>query len=143
MTGWDQNIRSRVIVVAGLSLATALLLVDKTDFVSPKPLKTDPLLGAVVETLLRKHKVEREQVRTWQVKGPDGRYFRTERRVRTPNGFPSVEFNWELNKAVSPGGARVAGTERTKERVVVLHIVKEGRTVETISLVENPDLSAG
>jgi hypothetical protein len=138
MSSAGQGLRMRLILAVGLLLAAlALFLLDESlSGSSSKPVPPDPSLSAIIEQLLKEYGVGGNQVRTWHVKTPNGSIIRTERRVLVPRGFPAVEFNRDLNKAMLSHGARVAGTERTKESVVVLHVVQHGQTVQTISLVE-------
>jgi hypothetical protein len=137
----DAGLRRRVMIVAALAAtAVVLLVLDRPIIGSSDPQQSladlRPLDG-IVDSLLVQYGVHKEKVRKWQVRTPDGRLVRTERRVLVPASFMSVEFNRDLNRAVTPRHARVAATERTKESVVILHIVQQGATVLTVSLVED------
>jgi hypothetical protein len=134
------DLRRRIMVAAALAgCAVVLLVLDQPDGGSSDAQAFRASLHSldgVVDSLLVHYGIPKEKVRKWQVLTPDGKLIRTDRRVLVPAGFVTTEFNRDLNRAVSPWNARVAATERTKESVVVLHIVRDGATVLTASLVQ-------
>lgn len=133
------DLRRRVMLAATLAgCAVVLLVLDQSDRRSSDPQvfrSSLHSLDGIVDSLLMHYGIPKEKVRKWQVLTPDGKLIRTDRRVLVPASFVTTEFNRDLNRAVSPWNARVAATERTKESVVVMHIVRDGATVLTASLV--------
>jgi len=97
-------------------------------------------IGSSVDSLFVLYGIERGNVRTWQVRIPDRPAVRTEQRIAVPRGFVSVRFNHELNRAVRPFWARVVATERIREDIVTMHIVRAGRTVRSMVFVTDPHL---
>lgn len=100
-------------------------------------------VNAVVDTLLTRHGIGKEQVRSWQVKTPDRKFIRTERRVLVPPDFISVKFNHALNLALEGTGARVVATERTKEHTATIHIKSGTTIIESITFVVDRKLGRG
>jgi hypothetical protein len=92
-------------------------------------------IDAVIDTLLTKYRIEKEWVKSWQVQTPGKGFVRSERRVLVPPEFVSLSFNLDLNKMLSDYGARAIASERTKESIVTMHVVKEGTVLETLSFV--------
>jgi len=137
---WEPHLRSRVVIATTLAVLTIMLLVVEPHLNgssrSTPSAENTRLVDQVVDSLIIQYGVKRDKIKKWQVRLPDGRRIRTERRVLVPLDFVSVEFNRDLNRAVAQYGAKVSGTERTKESVVVFHIVQEGITTHTIALVE-------
>jgi len=134
------DLQRRVMIAAALAgCAVVLLVLDQPTGRSfdAQQFRADlQTFDGVVDSLLALYGVQKQKVRKWQVLTPDRRLIRTERRVLVPPGFLTMEFNRDLNRAVSPLDARVAATERTKESVVILHVVNQGATVLTTSLVQ-------
>ena len=97
-------------------------------------------VGRRVDSLFAVYGIARSHVKTWQVGVPNHPAVRTEQRVRVPPSFASVRFNHDLSKAIRPFGARVAATERIREEVVTMHIVRSGRTVRSMVFMTNPRL---
>jgi hypothetical protein len=96
-------------------------------------------LDNAIDSLLSAYGVQPQRVKKWVVRTPDGTPVRTERRVLLPPKVKSLDFNRDLSTVAAGYDAVVAGTERTKEMLVVLHVVTDGYTVQTISLVpESP-----
>ena len=61
----------------------------------------------------------------------------------SPKDFSSAEFNQALNRKVEPWGARVVGTERTRDRTVTLHVIREDATVLSVILEMNESTKTG
>ena len=95
-----------------------------------------------VDSLLVLHHIKGGNVKTWQVNLPKGIAARTEQRIFVSPGFVSVRFNHDLNTAVRPFRARVVATERVREDIVTMHIVRSGRTVWSMVFVTDPGLQS-
>ncbi len=125
------------LAIVGVAMADRLLAVPvsarKTQHLAVQG--EEAQIRAVIDTVLHRFGIDRRNVKSWRVQPPGAGWSRFEERVFVAPGFVSLEFNHELNKRLAPLGAHVVGTERTKENVVALHIVKEGTTIRTISFV--------
>ena len=55
-----------------------------------------------------------------------------------PKDFSSFEFNNALNRRVEQSGARVMGTEQTRDRTVTLHVLQGEKTVMSV-IIEHRD----
>ncbi len=135
----DPGLRGRAVVAGVLGLIAFVLLMNtfESDSVGDKDVANRSLLesiDSVVDSLLQEKGVDRSRERKWQVRTPGGDVIRIERRIKVPAALISLEFNRDLSVAVEPWGAHVAGTERTKESTVVLHVVADEMTVHTITL---------
>ncbi len=137
----EQSIRTRLYLAAGLAVVAAVLfLVD-----GRRPAQVDARIQAVkgdlkdvnriVDTLLARYGIQPDWIRTWQVQSPQRAFFRTERRVYVPPEFISVNFNHDLSSALTPYGARVVATERSKENTVTVHIKQDETIIESIAFV--------
>ncbi|MFN0159469.1 MAG: hypothetical protein ACKVRP_15515 [Bacteroidota bacterium] len=133
--------RTKLILAAALAVVAAVLfLLDAT-----LPASIDqraeivrgqlPDINTAVDTLLARHGIGRERVKTWQVQTPDKKFIRVERRVYVPPEFVSVKFNHDLNRMMRDFGALAVATERTKENTVTMHIKKDERIIESITFV--------
>jgi hypothetical protein len=134
---------SRAGIAAGLAVVAAVLFFMDQSGPLPPAERAASLRGdlrsvnTIVDTVLGRHGIAPDQVRSWQVHTPDRKFLRTERRVMVPPDFISVKFNHDLNEALDGTGARVVATERTKENTVTTHI-KQGSTImESITFVMN------
>ena len=140
--------RLRVVLVGGLAACAAVLfLVDRlapNAGNNPSPVASPDSLEkkvhSVVDSLLASHQIRKEWVKTWQVRTPDKRFIRTERRVLVPPEFVSLDFNLDLNRSLSEYGVRTAATERTKESTVTMHIMIRGHVIQSLVFVMKPDL---
>ena len=94
-----------------------------------------------IDSLLQRQHIHREWVKSWQVKTPERRFIRLERRVFVPKGFLSLKFNLELSRMLSKYGARVVATEHARENIVTMHVILSGFIVQTVAFVENPELN--
>ena len=132
---------TRLVVAAGLAVvATVLFLMEHPAPVGPaeraQTVRGDlRSVNTVVDTVLARHGITQDQVRSWQVRTPDKKFLRTERRVMVPPDFISVKFNHDLNEALDGTGARVVATERTKENTVTVHIKSGATIIESITFV--------
>jgi hypothetical protein len=135
----DSSVRRRIGVALILGiLAVVLVLITSSD----EPPHTGTLSGgplvasvdSLVDGFLREQGIDRKKERKWSVRNRDGDVIRMERRVLVPPDLITLELNRALDHAVEPLGGHVAGTERTKESIVVLHVVVGGMTVHTLTL---------
>ena len=135
----DPDLRRRAGVAAGLGLlAIALVIItSRTDSPQTGASINRPLVSSVdslVDAFLRKQGIDRKKERKWTVRSPDGAVIRMERRIQVSRELISLELNRSLSEAVAPWGGHVAGSERTKESTVVLHVVIDGTIVHTMTL---------
>jgi hypothetical protein len=100
----------------------------------------DAQIRAVIDTVLHRFGVDRREVKSWRVQPSGTGWSRLEERVTVSPAFVSLAFNHELNMRLASLGVHVVGTERTKENVVALHIVKDGTTIRTLSFVTEAKL---
>jgi hypothetical protein len=100
-------------------------------------------IDAVIDTMVGRHGIPPEWVRTWRVKVPGTPFFRVERRIWVPREFVVLRFNHELDQQLSGYGAKVVGLERTVQGTVTLHVIHNGVVVESLSFVPKSDLEKG
>jgi len=142
------GLRVRVIV-AGLLVVSAVVLFV-ANRVSEKTAARQAMAVAreegmsggidrVIDMVLRRHGVLPGQVKSWQMHPANRRFTRTERRVTVPPDFIGLDFNLDLSRELERYDARVVGTERTKESSVIIHIVVNGKTIESISFITKQD----
>jgi hypothetical protein len=93
-------------------------------------------LGAAMDSLLDVYRIDRRGIRTRSVAGAHGAALRTEQRIDVGEGFVALRFNHDLATRLRWTGARVVGTERVRERLTALHIVRGGATVWTLLFVQ-------
>jgi hypothetical protein len=137
-----------VVLVGVLAACAAVLfLVEKytpTAGVNPSTNAGSGLIvekvHTMVDSLLARHQIRNEWVKTWQVRTPGKKFIRSKRRVFVPPKFVSLNFNLDLNRSLSQYGVHAVATERTKESTVTIHIMMGGHIVESISFVMKPDL---
>jgi hypothetical protein len=139
MTLTGRAMRNRVAVASILFLLAAVLFVWHWNAVEhpPQTLATDKIrrIDDAIDGVMARYGIEPSRIRKWQVKSAGGSFSRIERKVSVPPDLVIVELNRDLQDALIPLDARVSGTERTKERAVILHIVAEEQTIQTITLV--------
>lgn len=134
-------LRTRAFIAAGLALVAAVLfLLERSGTPvagrNETAIRTEiRSMEAVLDSVLRRHGITRDQVRTWQVRTPDRRFLRTERRITVPPDFVSVQFNRDLNQALDGTDIRAAATERTRENTVTVHLKKGATIIESITFI--------
>ena len=135
----DPGVRRLLGVAAALGVLAVLLVI--TEFVTDSSRSGAVVnrsaiasVDSLVDHFLRDQGIDRKKERKWSVRGMDGTVIRIERRIQAPREKISLELNRSLNEAASNLGGHVAGTERTKESTVILHIVVGGMTVHTLTL---------
>lgn len=97
-------------------------------------------IDRAIDIVLRRHGIPPNKVKSWQMYTVDKRFTRTERRVTVPPEFISLDFNLDLSRELDRYNARVVATERTKESFVIIHIVVDGKTIESINFITKQDL---
>jgi hypothetical protein len=95
---------------------------------------TAAALNAQVDSVCVRFGLDPRAGRTRRVKGESGSPVRDERRFRVPSDFSVLEFNSALHTRLLPSGARVVATERTREKSVMMCIVKDEQTLLTVVL---------
>ena len=91
-------------------------------------------IGMEVDSVCRQFSIPARAVRMRTVKNAGGAVVRREYRIAVPVDFSSLEFNKEINTRVAEFGARVQGSERTRDRAVTLTVLKNDETLVTILL---------
>lgn len=135
----DPTLRRRagVAAVLGILAIAFVIITSQTDSPHNGTSVSRPLIGAVdslVDTFLRDQGIDRKKERKWSVRNPQGRVIRMERRIQVPRELITLELNRALSEAVAAIGGHVAGSERTKESTVVLHVVVDEMTLHTLTL---------
>ena len=92
-------------------------------------------LDEVVVKTLTQFGVEEKSIRTRNVQTPNNNFSRVERKALVAGDFSILRFNQSLGELVSQYKASVIGTEKTKERETTIHIVWNGRVVQSIVLI--------
>ena len=155
MVGVSQ--KSRVVIVAGLAVLSlvlgllALVLAPRGATVreparknaAPVVTPGDAEIRRGLEAICAEFRVPPASLKVRDVKDRSGRQVRTEYRLRLPKDFSSAEFNHALNAKVEPWGAHVVGTERTHDRTVTLHVVRDEETILSVILDMNETTKAG
>ena len=131
-------------IVAGFLLGAAVLLgllnmaADKmiARRLSPKPDEQAVLkkIDDVVEAALRELEPDRSKIRTRNVQTPGNAFSRVERSVRVAVDFLPLKFNQSLSHKLEFLGVRVIGSEKSKENITTLHLVRGGRIIQSIIL---------
>jgi hypothetical protein len=138
----------RKLLIAGILVICAVLLTiaDRTILAAEVKIVNDfaaahagsgPINGAV-ESMLLRYKVDPKSITTWRVLTPQKKLLRVEQRLLVSPEFASLEFNHELNQQILPYGGRVAATERSKEKLVTMHILNGGVIIRTMSFAMRP-----
>jgi len=133
----------RLWILAGLTVVgLGLFLANR--FVAPGPGAAPALpgedpptaaaLNVHVDSVCVRFGLDPRAGRARRVQGEGGSPARNERRFRVPPDFSTLEFNSVLHARLLPSGARVVATERTREKSVILSIVKNGQTLLTVVL---------
>ncbi len=144
-------------IVAGLavlSLVLGILAVvlapgstpERTSVRTPTPAGVVPGEAEIrrgLEAVCAEFRVPPASVKVRDVKDRHGRRVRTEYRLRLPKDFSSAEFNHALGAKVGPWDAHVVGTERTHDRTVTLHVVRDEETIVSVILDMNEPTKAG
>lgn len=82
--------------------------------------------------------IPEKAIRARKVSDRAGHLLRKEYRIAVPKDFSSFEFNNALNRRVEQAGARVMGTEQTRDRTVTLHVLQGEKTVMSV-IIEHRD----
>jgi hypothetical protein len=148
--------KSRVVIVAGLAALSVALGILAVVLAPRSAAGREPVrkLSAValpgqaeirrgLEAVCAEFRVPPSALTVRDVKNRAGRPVRIEYRLRLPKDFSSAEFNQSLGAKVEPWGAHVVGTERTQDRTVTLHVVRDEETIMSVILNMNEPTKAG
>jgi hypothetical protein len=148
--------KSRVLIVAGLAVLSVVLgilavVLSPHGAAGREPERKNTAVAVPGEAEIRRgleavcaeFKVPPASLKVRDVKNRAGDPVRVEYRLRLPKDFSSVEFNHALADKVEPWGARVVGTERTHDRTVTLHVVRDEETIMSVILDMNEPTKAG
>ncbi len=137
------RLRFRIIGVLGAASLLLILAIwifaERPGGVSAPGTKVQPSgtvseIGMDVDSVCRQFGIPARAVRMRTVKNAGGAVVRREYRIAVPVDFSSLEFNKEINTRVAEFGARVQGSERTRDRTVTLTVLKNDETLVTILL---------
>lgn len=144
MTGGlaEPAVRKRLVAAGVLAVCALLLTAAGAGAGSPAAPGTDAEnrraetgIAAALDSLLAQEGVVAADVRTWRATAAGRPTGRIEQRVTVGRAFLSISFNHALGLRLSPFGARVVGTEKTREQIVTMHIIRDGATIRSISFV--------
>jgi hypothetical protein len=88
---------------------------------------------SIVDTMLQRYGIPRSSVRTWNVLSLDRKPVRVAQQVEVSRDFPSLVFNDQLQRMLEGIEAHVFATERSKDNIVTMHIVRRGQTIRSIA----------
>jgi hypothetical protein len=131
------------VTLAGILAACALVLFAVDRYVPMPAMRTPSVESAIatdIDALLQRENIRREWMKTRQVRTPEKRFIRLERRIAVPADFLSLKFNLELSRLLSKYGARVVATEHTRESYVTMHVIVTGMVVQSLAFLEDPEL---
>jgi hypothetical protein len=126
------------LIVAGI-LAVLASVLSVLESVPPEGVRSglppakEAAIEGVVDTLFARYGITGRDVRSWRILARDKRPLRMEQRILVGRDFPSLWFNYELQTMLSPLGAGVIATERSKDNIVTMHIVRQGRTIRSMA----------
>lgn len=147
--------RSRVVLLSVLAVVALLLIAGMSIVTGWRDGENPPAsaggqraggaetLASEVDAVCRAFGIPAKAVRARPVKDRQGKVLRTEYRVRAPRDLSAAEFNADLSVRMEPFGARVVGTERTRDRTVTLHVIRDEETVLSVILDLNEPPSSG
>ena len=95
-------------------------------------------IGRQLDSLLVGYGINPSSVAVWRAGVAGKNFTRVVQRVFVPSEFVGFRFNHDLARALEPLHARVVGTERARESILTLHIVRNGVTVRSISFEPKP-----
>jgi hypothetical protein len=148
--------KSRVIIVGALAVLSlvlgvlAVVLAPRTA-VGREPTRKNAPVAIPGESEIRRgleavcadFHVPPSSLKVRDMKDRTGQPVRREYRLRLPRDFSAAEFNQALSSKVEPWGAHVIGTERTQDRTVTLHVVRDEGTIMSVILDMNEPTKAG
>jgi hypothetical protein len=141
--GFGEPFLRKRLVLAGVLAACALVLTAAGAGGGPSVLpETEPGIrqaetgiAAAIDSLLAQEGISGAEVKTWRATAAGKPTGRIEQRVTVGRSFLSISFNHALGLRVAPFGARVVGSEKTREQVVTMHIVRGRATIRSIAFV--------
>lgn len=143
-------LRVRLIVASALALVSILL--TGAEYVAPRARASgtardkgaaDLAVAAAVETLFARYAMDRGSVKSWQPRAAGRPMGRIEQRVVVGPDFLSLKFNHELNGMLAASGAHVVATEKSRDNIVTMHIVRDGSTMRSITFATATDHERG
>jgi hypothetical protein len=132
----------RVLIAVALGLVVLVLLFLDLLLQSPAPVRSYPLSSSMaasvqeaIDTLFDRYGIERSGIKTWRILSAAKKPVRVEQRIPVTKEFPSLVFNFELQRMLQPLGAQVFATERSKDNIVTMHVIHGGLTVRSMAFV--------
>jgi hypothetical protein len=92
-------------------------------------------IATVVQQLFTRYRIAPSDIKIRRVNVGNGKLMRTERMVSVPPEFNTLNFHFDLNRALADQGVTVSATEKSEAHSVSLHIKKDGQIVESIIFV--------
>lgn len=138
----SRSLRTRTIVAAVLGVC-AIVLIGIIFFVKDGPVSAgrtadNQAATATLDEQLRatcaQFGITEKRIRVRKVTDKAGRVIRLEHRIVVSQDFASFEFNSVLNRRVGLLGARVVGTEQSKEHTVTLQVIQDEKTLMSVIL---------
>jgi hypothetical protein len=141
--GFAEPFLRKRLVVAGILAACALLLTVAGAGAGSSALpetesairRAETGIAAALDSLLAQEGISSADVKTWRATADGKPTGRIEQRVTVGRSFLSISFNHALGLRVASFGARVVGSEKTREQVVTMHIVRGRATIRSIAFV--------
>jgi len=143
-TPWSDPTLRGCLLVAGILAATAaglllVIIIRGSSESDPRQTIVDAhaeerAVAAAFDTLFAQYGIDRAAVKTWRAGSARQTLARLEQRITVPASFPTLEFNHRLNARLEKVGAHVTATERTRDNVVTMHVVRHGVIVRSVTL---------
>ncbi len=92
-------------------------------------------IARVVQQVFTRYRIAPSDIKIRRVNVGKGKLVRTERMVSVPPEFNTLNFHFDLKRALADHGATVSATEKSEAHSVSLHIKKHGLIVESIIFV--------
>jgi hypothetical protein len=145
--------RNRWIILALLGFAAAVLVVlwftvkeSRASVSSTVKGQQRPTVSSVLDEQLTavcaQFGIPGKSIRLRKVSDREGHLLRKEHRIAVPEDFSSFEFNNALSRRVEQYGARIMGTEQSRDRTVTLHVIQDDKTLMSIILELRQELTA-
>jgi hypothetical protein len=135
-------LRRHIIIASCLALCAILLSAAElvtggsVDRETPGARKSaEAGIAAAIDSISPAFGIDAHLIRRWKATAAGEPTGRIEEKIPAPPGFRSLEFNHALARAVAPFGARVVATERSKENIVTMHVVRGGVTIRSLLFV--------
>lgn len=102
---------------------------------SEKYLQALPQIESAVAKLLSRYHIDAKSIKRRNVQSSDGTFTRIEKRISVESEFNSLNFNYDLNQAVSEFGATAIASEKSEDKSVTMHIKKDGVILQSVVFV--------